>query len=976
MALDRNKKKDNKKATATGKSLIPSYTNLIDQVRSAAEAMDRLLKETSIGSPVYAVKMKIVRKNAAVAGEAMVSILDAMSPVIKRNGEIDTLGKIIGSFSDMKSGGFVKFMRGVIGILSDKRLSKDLEKPLTNMKSIMDILKGLPTKDLANITKDISSVAADLRKTVVSSFMVMGLWKNLTKTIEGIAVSIGKGLANIDQKSLIKSKKTTATLLDIVSNLSKFVIKSTLLSLAILPASAIIIPAMAVMKVLIKSVIWATDGLGRIGRKRTMNKINRATRSIIAIGAAFALLTLTLYEVGQAAQAPELLKGMVAFAGLVAMSVGVLFILTLRPVRRRAREGRISIIAIGAAFALLTLTLYGVGQAAQTPEMMEGMKSFALLVGLAVGTLLFVSIVRKRAVLGAVALGVVSLALLGFTAVAKIISGMEMGEDAWKSFGFFTAVVGLGVLAVAAAGFVMTFVVMGAIAIALTAVALTVFMVPVKMISSLGAGEDVWKNFGFFTAVVGLGVGAAVAAGLPGVFLFAMRGSVILLLTASVLTKYASAMQTIASMADVADLEKMKAFVGATDDVMSAMKDSVKKTSIKDIWKIGKLYGAMGDAMLKMAEAYEIMGKIHVDPQALASAVSVMMRGAVDAFIVTASDPQVKAALEEMNDWGVKGFLNNITGKKSAVSKLLALSGKIGKATSGLAKGIRDMASMRVDEGDGKTRSLTAKDFVLASVGVTRIVTAFFNAIGNQSKDSIIQDLLKGKLKRTDAWKVIECSNELGAAIGSLAGGVKEMSTMTFTDENGKKVKVDPNAAGQNIASLITTMYSGFTGIKIDDKLPGHIKKTAESLETLVKATGGLDMSKAEKMKSLLEKINELGKGINWNFKELADVINGKLIDTLDQLKEALEGAGDAFAGKGTDIAPVYTADGNPPAPASGPMKPSNKPGDTGKEIINNEFKDMISSSIDDIKSSLRDLVDASRAGGLGVNIRNVEDLR
>ena len=913
MALDRNKKKDNKKATATGKSLIPSYTNLIDQVRSAAEAMDRLLKETSIGSPVYAVKMKIVRKNAAVAGEAMVSILDAMSPVIKRNGEIDTLGKIIGSFSDMKSGGFVKFMRGVIGILSDKRLSKDLEKPLTNMKSIMDILKGLPTKDLANITKDISSVAADLRKTVVSSFMVMGLWKNLTKTIEGIAVSIGKGLANIDQKSLIKSKKTTATLLDIVSNLSKFVIKSTLLSLAILPASAIIIPAMAVMKVLIKSVIWATDGLGRIGRKRTMNKINRATRSIIAIGAAFALLTLTLYEVGQAAQAPE---------------------------------------------------------------MMEGMKSFALLVGLAVGTLLFVSIVRKRAVLGAVALGVVSLALLGFTAVAKTISGMEMGEDAWKSFGFFTAVVGLGVLAVAAAGFVMTFVVMGAIAIALTAVALTVFMAPVKMISNLGAGEDVWKNFGFFTAVVGLGVGAAVAAGLPGVFLFAMRGSVILLLTASVLTKYASAMQTIASMADVADLEKMKAFVGATDDVMSAMKDSVKKTSIKDIWKIGKLYGAMGDAMLKMAEAYEIMGKIHVDPQALASAVSVMMRGAVDAFIVTASDPQVKAALEEMNDWGVKGFLNNITGKKSAVSKLLALSGKIGKATSGLAKGIRDMASMRVDEGDGKTRSLTAKDFVLASVGVTRIVTAFFNAIGNQSKDSIIQDLLKGKLKRTDAWKVIECSNELGAAIGSLAGGVKEMSTMTFTDENGKKVKVDPNAAGQNIASLITTMYSGFTGIKIDDKLPGHIKKTAESLETLVKATGGLDMSKAEKMKSLLEKINELGKGINWNFKELADVINGKLIDTLDQLKEALEGAGDAFAGKGTDIAPVYTADGNPPAPASGPMKPSNKPGDTGKEIINNEFKDMISSSIDDIKSSLRDLVDASRAGGLGVNIRNVEDLR
>lgn len=937
MAAKGNGKSNGKKKTSgSGRSAIPSYTNLIDQVRSAAAAIDRLLEEMSIGSPVYMVRMKIVRKNASEAGEAVMSILDAMSPIIKRNGELDALEKTIMSFDRVNPDGFVKFMRGMVGVLSDRRLNKDIEKPLANMKSIMDILKGLPTKDLA---KDIGSMASDLHGMERSSFMVMRMmkkssryakkigkrifmstrysmmlykiWKNLAEVMGGIAGSSAKSLAKLDQKSLRKSRTAAATLLDIVSVLNKFVIKSTLLSLVVIPAAAVIIHAMKILKLVIKSILQATNGLGKIGRKRIGRKINNAVKNIIAIGAAFALLTLTLYEVGQAAQAPE---------------------------------------------------------------MMSGMKAFALVVGLAVFAVVMVSLVKKQVVLGSIALGIASLALLGFAYVARTISSMEMGEDAWRSFGFFAAVIGLGVISVVAAGFAIAFVLPGALAMALTAAALIVFMIPVRMINSLGPGEDIWTNFGFFAAVVGLGVGAAVAAGLPGVFLFAMRGSVVLLLTASVLAKYASAMQAISSMANVADLEKMKAFVGTTGDVMNAMKASVKGTGIKEIWKIGKLYGAMGDAMLKMAEAYEIMGRIDADPQALASAVSIMMKGAVDAFVITAADPQVKAALDEMNDWGVKGIINGITGKKSAVSKLLALSGKIGEATAGLAAGIRDMASMRVDEGNGKTRQLTDKDFILAANGVTKIVSTFFTALGEQNRDGVIQDLVKGRLKETTAWKVIESSKELGAAIGSLAGGVKEMSDMTFTDETGKKVRIDPKNAGQNIASLITTMYSGFADIEIDNKLPDRIKDTASSLETLVKTTGGLDMSKAEKMKSLLEKINELGRGINWNFKELADVINGKLIDTLDQLKEALEGAGDAFSGKpnGDVTIPTYTSDGNPPAPASGPMKPAASP----QASLNDEFKNTISSSIEEIKATLREIVDASHAGGLGVNVRNIEDLR
>ena len=200
----------------------------------------------------------------------------------------------------------------------------------------------------------------------------------------------------------------------------------------------------------------------------------------------------------------------------------------------------------------------------------------------------------------------------------------------------------------------------------------------------------------------------------------------------------------------------------------------------------------MSKAMKSMAEAYEIMGRIDADPQALADAVSTMMKGAVDAFVKTAADPAVKNALDEMNDWGVKGFINGITGKKSAISKLLSLSGKLGDATAGMAVGIRDMADMKVKEYDqnGKVigyRQLTNEDFQAAATGVTTIVGSLFRALSADTKDPAIRELLKGKLEKTTAWKTISSAKLVGEAIGSLAKGIVEMSDMTYTDENGNK---------------------------------------------------------------------------------------------------------------------------------------------------------------------------------------------
>ena len=207
---------------------------------------------------------------------------------------------------------------------------------------------------------------------------------------------------------------------------------------------------------------------------------------------------------------------------------------------------------------------------------------------------------------------------------------------------------------------------------------------------------------------------------------------------------------------------------------------------------------------------------------------------------------------------------------------------------------------------------------------------------------------------------------------------------MTYTDENGKKVKVDATKSSENVSKLISTMFTGFASVKIDKKLPGYIKDTTASLENLVNTTNNLDMRKAEKMTSLLGKIAEIGKGINWNFKELADVIEGKLIETLENLKEVLEETNENITKPndnestnalfGNIFRPNkdkgITIDGNPPAPESGPIKESNPKTDDKNNL------DSLVTKIDDITSSLRDILDSSRTGGFGVSIRNFDDLR
>lgn len=1008
MASKFGPKQKTKKTKASSK--IAGYDNVILQVRSAVETLDKFISATAIGKPTYVIKMSIVKANVGVFAGTITAMLDAMKPVLNRTADIKSLTGVVESFSKINPDGFIKFLKGITGVLSDKKLqknTKNMSEVAVGMAEIIGAIKDIGNSDVGKniqLISDVMDKTPDAMKTIAKETKRIykyikrtdknlkaiikhngdldKSWKIIDKTLTKIIKTMSKSMS-------VQKKKDAYTIGDMANDLRKFVIQTTLLAIAIIPASLIIIPALLVLKVIIKTLLWACKDIGKLASKRVIKKLNKANMAILALASSFALFVLTIYTIGQAASSPDLFKGLLAFGILVSMSLGILFILSLKWVNRATKEGRISILAIAATFALFTLSLFTIGQAAQDKELLAGMKAFGVLLGLSLAALFVLSLFKKDISKGATAMLIMSASLIVFTIVTKLILGLNITKKSWKAFGYFAAIVGLGTGALVAAGALSTSVIPGAIALMLVSVALILFTVPVKIIKGMGIDKQAWKNFGFFTAIMSSSAAIAAGIGLPGVFLFTMRGAIALMIIAMSLNKFADTMHILSDVSKKSSPKEIKALVSCMGDIMVSMRDSVKKIGIKDIYKINKLYGNMAGAMKTMAEAYEIMGKIETDPQALADAVSTMMKGAVDAFVKTAADPDVKSALDEMDDWGVKGLINSITGKKSPISKLLALSGKLGDATAGMAVGIRDMADMKVKEYDqnGKVigyRQLTSEDFQAAATGVTTIVGSLFRALSADTKDPAIRELLKGKLEKTDAWKTISSAKLVGEAIGSLAKGIVEMSDMTYTDENGKKVKVDATKSSENVSKLLSTMFTGFASVKIDSKLPGYIKDTTASLENLVNTTNNLDMRKAEKMTSLLSKIAEIGKGINWNFKELADVIEGKLIETLENLKEVLEEtnenitkpndntlsgglAGDIF---GPQKNKGLTIDGNPPAPESGPMKESNPKTDDKNNL------DSLVTKIDDITSSLRDILDSSRTGGFGVSIRNFDDLR
>ena len=822
-------------------------------------------------------------------------------------------------------------------------------------KNVQVFNKVLKTIDVKTITKTVNSFA-NLKISKKQTKKVLDAVNELFIQITDIAkkykdLSKDTGLQEMldsINELCTKANESVKNVKGVTNSLNKIITRLAFTSTLAVLAKPVALAGIKSIQLIFKTLEVTLKNIKVAAYKKRMNDIKKMTAELVI---SMTSLTLGMLAVSMliVSNIKQMTLGLLGFTVVVGLAVGVLMILSSKKFKKRTDKAARSLVFISASFIGFALTTMILGEA--TGPALKSLIGFTAVIGVAIGVLFAIALVKKVAKSGALTLALISVAFLGFAGTTVLLSHVSAEMDSTALLVFLGTVVAAATVVWLISKFTGS-IVKGVIAMALVGVALILFTVPVMIISNL---EPKWENFGYFAAVVGMGVALCVAAGIPGVMTFVLAGAVTLSVVGVSMLTFALVMEKIVGM-DIKQ-DRIDLFKSNIKPMIDAFRDGVKGLGLKDLIKMRSIYGSLSEAMLNIAQSYETIGKIEVDYDTLATGVNKLVTSAINAFFDVSKDPEVGKMLA-----GNK--------RDTTVWKVLNLSKDMGKAISNLAKGVRDMAELRVTDYDenGKVigkRQLTEADFIAAGNGTAKIITALFGALQN-TDNGTLKEMLGGRLKNTTAWKAIEVAKEMGSAISGLAIGIKDLSTLTFKDENGKTVKIDIDKGVENTTKLITGTITGLAGLDINNKVPKYIEESGKSIQTFAEATNSLDLSKAKAMQGLLDKLVEFGKGVNYNFRELADIINGKLVEALENLKEVLEETNKQFEDKENvpEPTPAYTPTGNP-VPAT-PVTP------TGKTEPPQDSKlSKIEESLRSIEEALQDI----NTIGIGVKVKNFDDM-
>lgn len=894
-------------------------------------------------------------------------------------------------------------MRGVVGVIDVVTSQPNIDK---RVKVFNKVLKTVDIKTISSTVGQFGAMKVSKKKVNKSLDTIEQLLRRLADMSEKYKdisknKTLKETLNSIDELCK-QTKETTDNINGVTKNINAALRKLTVASILAVAVRPVILTGLTSMKLIFEMLGKIVMRIKIQAYRRKMRRVKRLATEIVVTMTSLALGLLAVATL-MVTNIKQITVGLLGFAVVVGLAVGVLMLLSVKGIRKRAARSAATLMMISVAFIGFAATTLILGMFAGVS--LKALISFTAVIGVAVGVMFLIGAVRKFTKQGVLTLALISLAFIGFAATTLLLSyisaemntvgllvflGMVVGAAVvvwligkftgsilkgvlamalvgvalilftipvmiisnlnanWENFGYFAAVVGLGVALCVGVSFALPFILPGTLAMALVGVALILFTVPVKTISELDVN---WENFGYFAAVVGTGVALCVSASfaLP----FIIPGTVAMALVGGSMYLFAGVMKKISEIN--VNQEGIDMFRNNIQPLVRAFRDGVKGVGVKDILKMKAVYGELSSTMLDIARAYDIIGKIDVDYETLAVGVNRLVTSAISAFLEVSNDPEVSLMLQ-----GRK--------KDTTIWKILRLSKDIGRAMGDLAVGVRDMASLTVTEYDnnGKVtgkRKLTNEDFVLAGNGTTKIITALFGALQNTDNETL-KEMLGGRLKKTTAWKAIEVAKEMGGAISSLALGIKDLSTLTFKDENGKEVRIDIDKGIDNTTKLIAGTITGLAGLETDNNVPGYLRETGKSIQTFAEATNSLDLSKAKAMQGLLDKLAEFGKGVNYNFKELADIINGRLVEALENLKETLEGINTKDDGSNPNEEPAYTPTGNVTMPA--PSTPAGT-----KETLTESNLSNIEKSLRSIEETLQDI----NTIGIGVKVKNFDEI-
>ena len=714
--------------------------------------------------------------------------------------------------------------------LNTPEIQKSLEGSEKGIKNINNFLKDI--QDLINNILSALKPAELIKLSILTKILDKVKFNSINKVLDIITSSINS--IKIDGRTINAKKKSLNSILEAIKSLQDIIKAATLLSLAAIPASAIIIPGMAMVKLLTKSIMWALQSIGDMSNNAE-KKLKEGRNTILGIGATFALFALTIYTLGESATDPTLWKGWAAFTALIGAAIGILFIISLPKLRQANREGAITLIGIGATFALFALTIYTLGEAATDPVLLSGWAAFAALIGAAIGVFIFLSSkkVEDNIFKGALALAAIGASFLLFTGVLALINTIDLTDKVWGNMLALGGIIAIAVITFIALNAAKAQVIQGALALGIIGVSMFAFVRVLAVLQKVNV-KGIWPAFGTLAAIIGLGVAVTIAAS------FASSNAI---LGAAALAIVGGAMYLFAIVANSIS-EKL-----ANVDTGSILKFEGSLALILGAWSI-----------LSIPAITAAAASLIIAPSLL------VMMGAISSSAITIGI--VNSNIKEGSIDKVKSFISSLS---SVITSYAGLSGVIIKAQlkgmaeiaptlKQMAKGIKTTA-----EAYAEVAKLNV-DFNAVSSNIQTMISSTVGTFIEIAKDPEIKNIISDgdlepigglfglfrmkKRGKSIVSKVIRMSQDIGMAVAGVATGVRDMANL-YVDEydkngniRGKRQLTDADfkLAGEGVAKIVTgfanALRDHYDDIRDATKIASDAIEIAKSVSTAISGFG------------------------------------------------------------------------------------------------------------------------------------------
>ena len=637
--------------------------------------------------------------------------------------------------------------------------------------------------------------------------------------------------------------------------------------------------------------------------------IRAGEKVLVAMGLCITLLSLSvllLVETGELIQSNE--DNLLKVSGLLAVTIGTALILGM--MKSKVAQGILSMLAIGLGVVLLSVAVTIL--AATSLIVSSNWDSIAKVGLLLLGVAGLAFVLGKM--ISSITVGVSSLILLSTSiiimsvGVGLLVGAAKLAESVkWESFGKIGAILGVAVGVIIGLG-----------------------VPPVAALVGLGS-----------VVLLGLSASIAVLCGALNYMIYTAKR----IEKTSIDTKKVKA--SVKGLFDVfigkgGVLEQLKSFKLFPWHVARMIKLSMIASRIGRIARI-----VTNIANLRMVDEVDDKGnptKTHnmtstdftnaaLNGVAVTQIFAALM-GDKPTTIKLASGSVVVNPIDEKT-------MKRITLKSTIKFRMLS---RIVKSIGNMASTVADVASLKIPiewNKEGKPiafRKLDDSDFKSASTRITELMTFFVRATADSA--TVLENVKKRNLKKIQvALSAITPVTGMVDSIKTLAEGTipiykKDKSGNIIVDKDGNPsiasytTLVDwlPRASTKirtNITSIVDTMLSAVASIMTDDRksqlkrLKKFNKNYGESLQDMIDIINSIsatdaqatafnrnvnsslnlltkvstiDINKLKYAKDLFAQIAAVAKQVNGNFDKLADVINEKLIKTLEDLSKAMDG--------------------------------------------------------------------------------------